>query len=312
QPARILDLLMLARAVESHRLRELDVALQVRVGGCSEEPTWKVALVEDESLRIRPAVEQEPAVSGLDLSQPEVARHVIGPAPRFEAIQAWVLGTPWMDLFEDDAPFTHASAPLANRSALEGDDHPLRSFAANLKFDLARIEVRCDLKLLDRARRKRFQPHRLPYAGRRRVEPGRAKFGRALLASRDGSVTGRVLGADQKQVVAVACDARDVGGEGRVPTLVPGHHLPIDPNHRAIVDCAEMQKEALGCGSVESPSVPHDVRLLPIPDPGKVRLGRERNGDAAVEPFGRAGAELPFAVQVHPRSEEHTSELQSR
>src|SRR2546427_3158064 len=33
----------------------------------------------------------------------------------------------------------------------------------------ARIEVGCELKLLDRARLQRFQPHRLPESGRRGV-----------------------------------------------------------------------------------------------------------------------------------------------
>src|ERR1700686_4242658 len=72
-PARILDLLMLARAVEAHRFRELDVPAQVRARRCGHEAAGEIALVEHEPLHIRRSVEPEPAVARLDLAQPEVA-----------------------------------------------------------------------------------------------------------------------------------------------------------------------------------------------------------------------------------------------
>src|ERR1700730_17281924 len=73
QPAGILDLLMLARAVETHRLGELDVATQVVVGRRGHEATRKVTLVEHESLHVGPAVQQHPPAFRLYLPYAEVA-----------------------------------------------------------------------------------------------------------------------------------------------------------------------------------------------------------------------------------------------
>src|ERR1700688_3508205 len=72
-PTRILDLLVLARAVEAHRFRELDVPAQVRARRRGHEAAGEIALVEHEPLHERCSVQPEPAIPRLDLAQPEVA-----------------------------------------------------------------------------------------------------------------------------------------------------------------------------------------------------------------------------------------------
>src|SRR5205807_6744700 len=57
--ARILDLLVLADAVETHRLCELDVVLQCLVIGRGHAALRPIALIEDEPHQVRPAVQEK-------------------------------------------------------------------------------------------------------------------------------------------------------------------------------------------------------------------------------------------------------------
>ena len=59
QVARVLDLLVLAHAVEAHRLGQLDVAAQRVVVRRRQQRVGPVALVEHHAQQVRPAVEHE-------------------------------------------------------------------------------------------------------------------------------------------------------------------------------------------------------------------------------------------------------------
>jgi len=68
KPPWILDFLVLARAIEAHCFRKLDVAAKVRIAWRSQQAGGKVTLVEDQTLGVRRAVQPEPAVAYLKLS----------------------------------------------------------------------------------------------------------------------------------------------------------------------------------------------------------------------------------------------------
>src|SRR5690242_2398370 len=79
------------------------------------------------------------------------------------------------------------------------------------------------------------------------------------------------------------------------------HHLDVvDPHGCPVVDRAEMEEHALARGRIEPPPVPDHV-ADPLAYAGKLRLGAERDVDAAIEHRTVAGAELPLAVEARPR-----------
>ncbi|EEF23642.1 conserved hypothetical protein, partial [Ricinus communis] len=77
QVARILDLLVLAHAVEAHQLGQFDVALQVLVGRCRHERLVPVALVQHEAQRIRAAVQQQAVAVDVERAQRRVRLDVV-------------------------------------------------------------------------------------------------------------------------------------------------------------------------------------------------------------------------------------------
>ena len=130
-PPRVFDLLVLARAVEAHRLRHLDVAAEVRVRWRGHEASGEVALVEHQSLYIWRAVEPEPAVTRLDPAHAEVALHAIDlVAPigerDLEAIEVRGLGTPCVQAIERDGPAAFAPAYLMSVKGGDAFDLALR------------------------------------------------------------------------------------------------------------------------------------------------------------------------------------------
>src|SRR5207249_6614836 len=94
EPARVLGLLMLARAVEPHRLREVDVAAQVLVARRGQQAAWEVTLVQDQALDEGLAVEPEPPVPGLHGAPAEVGSDPVLAQPRLEAVEAGRGGVP--------------------------------------------------------------------------------------------------------------------------------------------------------------------------------------------------------------------------
>ncbi len=176
----------------------------------------------------------------------------------------------------------------------------LLSLGAEVELNLASVVVRLDAEELDGAARERFEPDGLPDAGGVRVMPRAVQLGRALLAARKACIVERILGSDDDFVVMLANDPSDVGGERRMPALVPRHQLSVDPHRGPIVDGAEMHHHPVGCRRIEPSPVPDCVSRLPIPDSGQLRFRYVRHDDLTVEPARITGAELPLAVQVHP------------
>ena len=99
QPARVLDLLVLAGAVEAERLGELDVALDRLVGRRGQDTLRPVALVEDEPQVVGRIVEVDLARVGRDLPLAEIALQRVehlAAGDRFQrqVVQGRVLGAP--------------------------------------------------------------------------------------------------------------------------------------------------------------------------------------------------------------------------
>ena len=112
EPARVFDLLVFPRPVETERFRELDVAPQRIVVWGRKEAAREVALVEHQALHERLAVEPEPAVPGLHGAQPEIGLYPIDglalgvEQPGFELIEPRRAGMPGDHALEPDAPPT--------------------------------------------------------------------------------------------------------------------------------------------------------------------------------------------------------------
>ncbi len=176
----------------------------------------------------------------------------------------------------------------------------LLSLGADVELNLAGVVVRLDAEELDGAVRQRFEPDGLPDAGGVRVMPRTVQLGRALFPSGKARIVERILVSDHDFVVMFTNDPSDVGRERRLSALVPGHNLPVDPDHSPIVDGAEVHNDPVGCRGIESSPVPDRVSRLPILDSGQLRFRRVRHDDLTVEPPLVTDAELPLAVQVHP------------
>src|SRR5260370_35062959 len=76
-PARVFDLLVLARPVEAHGLRELDVAAQVFVAAGGEQSAGKIALDEAQAFDLGGAVGPERARLSFDLAQADRGRYKV-------------------------------------------------------------------------------------------------------------------------------------------------------------------------------------------------------------------------------------------
>src|SRR5216683_1847365 len=190
--------------------------------------------------------------------------------------------------------------PVTDLFPVQRDADRLAAFSLDVDCDGAGLSVRVDAEAGDRLFGQRLEPHGLPDAGRGRVEDRLRLRGPVLLAARDRAVGERVLGAHNDLVVALARDSRYVRGEGRVPALVRGHLLPVDPDRGAVVDGAKMQQQLAGRRRVKGAPVPHDIAEVGLADAGQLRLRAEGNRDRAVEDARLAGAELPIAVEGFP------------
>src|SRR5216683_1486030 len=120
EPARILDLLMLPRPVEAERLRQLDVASKHVIARRRQQTAWEITLVENQSLNELLAVQPEPAISGFDGAQPEIAVDLIGDLavliqePGFQLVEPRRIRMPGHHLLELDSPAVGRARPSAD------------------------------------------------------------------------------------------------------------------------------------------------------------------------------------------------------
>ena len=119
------------------------------------------------------------------------------------------------------------------------------------------------------------------------------QLGRYLADAEEGKVPDEL-------VLGPLCDAREIGGEGRVAALVPGHLGSVDEHLGPVVDGAEVEQEPLRRRGGEAAPVPEAVPGGSLADPGELGLGAEGHVDPALETGQLPGAELPLAVQVGP------------
>src|SRR6266581_3351734 len=112
EPARVFRLLVLARAVEAERLRQLDVGAQRVAVARSEKASGEVALVEHQPLDERLAVQTPPTAIGLDLAQAEIRLDPVFAQPDLDVVEPRRVGMPRFDVLEGDASFW-----LAGRAA---------------------------------------------------------------------------------------------------------------------------------------------------------------------------------------------------
>ena len=104
EPERILRLLVLAGAIESESLGELDVAAQRLAGAGGEQPSGKVTLIQHQPLDERLAVEPPAAIPCLDGAEAEVAADAILEQANLDAVELRRSGPPWHDRFELEPP----------------------------------------------------------------------------------------------------------------------------------------------------------------------------------------------------------------
>ena len=291
QPARILDLLVLAGAVEAHGLGQLNVAPQVSVAGRCEAAGGPVALVQHQPLDIRL----------VETAETEIALHLVLAQAHRDVVEDGPLRAPGLDRLQRHRSSPRLAAPRSHPPALQPDLQVGGARALYVEAERARRQVGLQAQRLDRAGGQRLQPYRLPDAGRGRVEDAFRPLLPVLLAARDGEVGGRIFGAHHEHVAALPHGPRDVDAEGRVPALVRHQLRVIHPDGGPVVDRAEVQHETLCGRCVKAAPVPDHVVRPAIHEARQLPLGREGDVDAVGEAPGiGAERELPLAVQVDP------------
>src|SRR4029078_3858222 len=128
-----------------------------------------------------------------------------------------------------------------------------------------------------------FEPDGLPDAGRARI-PDRVRVQLpVLLSARLREIVRVVEGADHEFLLgAVRQVRRDVNGEGRVAAFVSTGKPAVYPDGRDVVDCTEIQQQALAVGETgarNGSAVPARAEEAAFADTAQRRFWRERNLD---------------------------------
>ena len=244
QVARVLDLLVLAHAVEAHGLGQLDVAAQRARVGRGQAALRPVALVEDHAQGLHPPVQQEPVALDAHRAQGGVAAHLVDLSPRLPHSSSWasisvgLAGLHNRVLRESSTPGSEGSDPtvhLASHHAVRvvGEDlvpdrkahvqpqpGALESAQGRMQPDAPVLEARRPSDGRDVGRRHRLHPHRLPDAGRARVPDGVRLLQPVLLPAGLGQVQGIVLRPHDQLLQAASEHLRHVRAEGRVAAFV--------------------------------------------------------------------------------------------
>ena len=143
---------MLARAVETQRLREVDVAAERVVAWRGEQPVRPVALVEDQALHERLAIQPHAAVASLDGAQAEVALHAVGDLavaveqPRLQVVQPRRFGVPRDSAVELEPALAGTSRPRPHHLAVDQGGELDVPVGVDLEVDRAARQVRSQMQ----------------------------------------------------------------------------------------------------------------------------------------------------------------------
>ncbi len=329
------DLLVQAGTVEPGREAELDVPRERGVRRRRHERLRPVALVQDEPLEDRLAVDPDRQSVDGDGAQAGVGAHGVDEdAVRVaqldvDAVQVRVARSPGAHAVRGDdgaqrGRQVEVGAGGGGRHLAlgvgHGDGHRVAApVRRQWHHDVERRagQVRRDAWAAQVHGRYRLQPHRLPDARRAGVVALEVRVAVALLAPGLRPVA-RVPGPhDDGDRVPRVRDAVQVGRERGEPAAVPHDLRPVDPHRRVVVDRAEVQQDVRVVadggplrGDGDLAAVPDGFEEVGVLDAGELRLGRERDDDLALERaldeaaletgVARVDLELPGAVEVQP------------
>ena len=312
-PARRLHLHVLARQVEAHRLRRLDVVAQRLVRRRRVEPVRPPALVQRPVLEQRAVVQEQPVDAGLvfphlDLAQPRVALHHVVAEPHLEVIEVRRVGRPRLRRGQLQQQLA-TRRPRRLRHRLPTVEHAHRCLARALHRHAERggVEVGHDHEARDVGRGHLLEPRRLPDAADRGVHDA-ARL-QHLLAARLRAAVGCVVHAHGDLLRAGRPQrVGDVERERVIAAAVLADRLAVHPHSRLPVDRAEVQQHAVAGarGDLERAAVPQVlVGRQRLRDAAQRRLEREGDEDLALELRGprcvaRDDGVVPQAVQRLP------------
>ena len=334
QVARVLDLLMLAHAIEAHRLGQFDVAPQGIVGRRGQQRVGPVALVKHHAQGIWTTVEHEAVAADMRRAQrrvrPHPVEHDIAVAQDdFRIQQSRPLGAP-QQLVTGVVDARVGQADLAMRLAADHlvavvgqhlvamqdarlDRHAVLQVAGHEGFtaDFETIEMRRPAQFADVGMRYLLDPDRLPDAGGARIPDRMWLELPVLFAAWLGQVTRIVLCPYGYGLLAIVPQGpRDVGRERRMAAFMHHYQLAIYPDPRLVVNRAEVQQRAAGLpGQGKVALVPAAAVKATVTDAACLGLRRIRHQDfeSPVDRIMRivkaalmVEGETPAAVQREP------------
>jgi hypothetical protein len=210
---RVLELLVLAGAVEAHGFGHLDVVLDGFVGRRSQRALGPIALVEDHLDVDRAAVQRHAIAEDSDRAEAEVRLHAVEHLAAFaqfegDVVQIRVVRAPQSRAADEcrcrgsrALGRTHGRCYGAVLAANDGVKLEAVGRTRDHRFELhIAFDGRCDADTLEVAIACRFEPDGLPDASRARVEDAFGFRLPVLLAARDVAVGGRVLRTDYNDI----------------------------------------------------------------------------------------------------------------
>ena len=332
--ARILELLVLARAVVAKVQRVLKIQADRLVARRGDQAVRPVALVKNQPLIQRIVVEVNLAFLHLDFAHAEVGIHGIHRGALLQDADPEVIqvrGARLPDVHRVEVGLHDQVDRHAGDAVLAADGHPALELAlegdgqlqiqranrALVQRDLRRehvvVDVGGDVDVLDADLSHGLQVHSLPNAGDRRVPAAHQTLGPVLLAARLRAV--RLVDHAKAQVIFAVLEQRgDVKGERRVAAPVRAGLPAVDVHGAFKVHRAKAQQHALARHLLrdgEAAAVPdHRVDGVRRAEAGGPGLVRKRHGDlqrqlvAGIHPSGTEAlvgvvkGKLPDAVEV--------------
>ncbi len=253
--ARIGNLDMAAQAVQAHRLGLPGLVFQQLQRRRRTETVRVVVLIQRPPQIQRLAVQPDAAVPRLDLAEAKgLAEFVLIPAGQrqngAQSVKRGRVGRPGLDvgkrqMMAQPRSFDRQRRRMGQLAKRVGDFQP-NAAAEGRRQRKVDVQppigpVRVQPQALDMGPGARLQPDRLPDASLRAIP--------ALLAMRD---LGKVAAVPMMAVGKVALNLQPVRGadqvgrdhhvEGQIAALVAGDFLPVQPDHGAVADCTETDR----------------------------------------------------------------------